>query len=66
MDHTIWINFDEDTWLHLPHATYVTTLDPLVDLGPIFPKAVANIVSASSTTLTHTPRVLTPTYKLIG
>ena len=65
MEHTIWITFDEYTWIRLPHATYATAIDPLVGPGSRFSKTIANMASLSYINPTHTPHMLTPTQKLI-
>ena len=52
-DHVKWLTFNEDTWLHLPHTTYATALVSLVNPGPRFYKAVANMASTSPKTPTH-------------
>ena len=65
VDHTTWFTFDEDTRLHLSHDTYATSLAPLVNLGPRFPKAVANMEYLSPTTPTHATDVSTYTQILI-
>ena len=63
VEHTTWLTFDEDAWLQLPHATYATALDPLVNPDPRCSKAVASIASVSSTDPTHTLHVSAPTKK---
>ena len=61
VDRAIWLTFDVDTWLHLPYTNYDKALDPLVDSGPRFHNAVADMVYVSSTTPTHNSHLLTPT-----